>query len=145
MANLKNNSIRILIAEDNQFLMEGLARIINDEPDMKVVGMASTCAEGLNLALKEKPDLVLLDIGLGDENGIHIIPDLVKKADSKVLVMTGMPVFELYEEALSKGACGVMIKDNTAAVLLEAIKSVIKGEIWLSESIRHGISIEYLE
>ncbi len=132
-------TIRILIVEDNQFLAEGLAIIINDEPDMKVVGMATTRSEGLNLALKEKPDLVLLDIGLGDENGIDIIPDLVYQADSKVLVMTGMPVFELYEEALSKGARGVMIKDNTADVLLEAIKRVIEGEIWLSESIRGGI------
>src|SRR5215203_1854792 len=138
------NLIRILIVEDNQFLIDGLTIIINDEPDMKVVGKANTGSEGLNLALCENPDLVLLDIGLGDVCGIDIIPDLINKTNSKVLVMTGMPVFELYEEALLNGARGVMIKDNTADVLLHAIRKVMEGEIWLSDSIKQAISIENL-
>jgi len=146
MTNHNHNPKRILIVEDNQFLMEGLAIIINDEPDMEVVGMATSRTKGLDLALKEMPDLVLLDIGLGDENGIDIIPDLVNKTDAKVLIMTGMPVLELYEDALSKGARGILLKEeNTSAILLEAIKRVVEGKIWLSESIRHCISIHHPE
>jgi|GEM_PF-4048571 len=140
------NPIRILIIEDNQFLAEGLAIIINYEPDMEVVGMADTCADALTLALEENPDLVLLDICLHGENGIDIIPDLVNKTDAKVLIMTGMPVLELYEDALSKGARGILLKEeNTSAILLEAIKRVVEGKIWLSESIRHSISIHHPE
>ena len=144
MVNLIKKLIRILIVEDSRFFMEGLAMIINKNPDMEVVGMAPTCVEALNLALKEKPDLVLLDIILDGENGIDIIPDLINKTGAKVLIMTGITDFELHEDAMLQGARGVVVKQNTSAVLLEAIKRVAGGEIWLSDSVRHRIDVRQL-
>jgi len=140
MTNRRKKTIRTLIVEDSKFLIEGLAIIINAETGMEIVGMANTCAECLSLVRKENPDLVLLDIILNDENGIEIIPDLVNKTSSKVLIMTGINDFAVYEDAMLQGVGGIVVKEDSSAVLLEAIKKVAAGEIWLSDTVRHRIS-----
>jgi two-component system nitrate/nitrite response regulator NarL len=139
MAAPNKKPIRILIVDDYQFLLESLVLVINSEPDMEVVGTATTLAEALNLALKEKPDLVVLDIDLNGENGIDIIPDLINKANSKVLMLTGLYDPELYKEAMSKGAHGIILKGNAIETLLRVIKKVDQGKIWVSDSIMQRI------
>jgi DNA-binding NarL/FixJ family response regulator len=102
---------------------------------LKVVGQASNRSEALALAKSEQPDLILLDIDLGSENGLDFLPELTDTvAGVHVLVLTGLREIESHRRAARLGAAGVVLKEHAADVLLKAIKKVHAGELWLDRS-----------
>jgi len=135
MTSIIKKSIRILLIDDHKSFMEGLAMVINSQsPAMEVVGMASNCDEAMTAAEKLKPDLILLDLDLGNFCSIDFLPELLEKASAKVLMLTGLQNPDLHDNAIVKGARGVLLKCESAKVILKAIEKVHAGEIWASNT-----------
>lgn len=132
----KDSNIRILIVDDHLLVRTGLRMLIDNEPDMTVVGQAATRAEAMKLAQTEQPNLVLLDIDLGNENGLDFLTEFTATVPGvHVLVLTGLRDIDSHRRAARLGAAGVVLKEHAADVLLKAIKKVHQGEVWLDRSL----------
>ena len=133
---LPKKNVRILLVDDHQSFMDGLAMVINTRhPELEIIGTACNSEVALKITRQEKPDLVLLDLDLGHENGIDLLPLFTTETNTKVLILTGLRDLDLHESAISRGARGVLLKDESANIILKAIEKVSAGEIWASKNI----------
>ena len=107
---------------------------------MNVVAMAGTRAEALLLATQEQPDIILLDLMLGDEDGLEFLPTLCEMSPrSRVLVLTGVQTTESHRSAIRRGAMGIVLKQQAAELLLKAIQKVHAGEVWIDRSMMGSV------
>ena len=140
MSDVTLEPIRILIVDDHAVVRAGLRMLIDQNPAMKVIGLAGNRSEALVLAAREQPDLIVLDILLGDEDGLTILPELREVAkDARVLVLTGLRGSENQRRAMLAGAMGIVLKEHAAEVLLKAINKVHQGEVWLDRSLMGSV------
>lgn len=110
--------------------------LIDQDPAMQVIGLAGNLSEALAIAAREQPDLIILDILLGDEDGLTILPELREVVKNvRVLVLTGLRGSESQRRAMLAGAMGVVLKEHAAEVLIKAINKVHHGEVWLDRLI----------
>lgn len=131
----KDIPIRILIVDDHLLVRTGLRMLIDNEPNMEVVGQAANRAEALGVAKTAQPNLIVLDIDLGGEDGLDFLPELLKTTpQARVLVLTGLRDMEAHRRAARLGASGLVLKEHAADVLLKAINKVHAGELWLDRS-----------
>jgi DNA-binding NarL/FixJ family response regulator len=113
----------------------GLRLLIESWPGLVVVGEAADCAGALELAARECPDIILLDLSLGAERGLDLLPALMTTATSaRVLILTGIREAEAHRQAIRQGAMGLVLKEQAPAVLLKAIEKVHAGEVWLDRT-----------
>ena len=129
-------TIRVLLVDDHKSLLWGLTKLIDGErPQMEVVGAASTRAEALALAVEKQPDIVLLDIDLGDEGDtLDFLPDLLRETNARVLMLTGVRDRAVHDRAVELGARGVLLKDESGEVIVKAVEKVHGGEYWLDRA-----------
>jgi len=124
--------IRILIVDDQLVVREGLRMLIENHPGTKVVAMASTRSEALEILTREACDLIILALELGGYSATSFIPQLRDAARSaRVLVLTGSRDSSIHQKAAQLGAMGVVLKEDAADLLLKAIEKVYRGEAWL--------------
>jgi DNA-binding NarL/FixJ family response regulator len=124
--------IRILIIDDQLIVREGLRMLIENHPGTKVVAMASTRSEALDIIAREPTDLIILNLELGGNSALSFIPELREAAkDARILVLTGQRDSTTHQKAAQHGAMGVVLKEDAADLLLKAIEKVYKGEAWL--------------
>jgi two-component system, NarL family, nitrate/nitrite response regulator NarL len=127
--------IRIMIVDDHAVIRTGLRMLIEQDHTMTVVAMAGTPAEALALAETEKPDIIVLDLMLGEEDGLAFLPELCKvTTNSRVLILTGVQTAESHRTAIRRGAMGIVLKQQAAELLLKAIRKVHEGEVWIDRS-----------
>lgn len=125
--------IRVVIVDDHKAIVWGLERLVDSaQPRMQVVGTANSRTDMLAVVADSKPDVILLDLDLNGDNATDALPDLQRLSNAKVLVLTGARDPELQQEAIVKGAHGIVGKDESADVLLHAIERVHAGEVWLN-------------
>lgn len=125
-------TIRILIVDDHLVVRAGLHMLIENEPGMRVVAMAGNSGEALELATRESPDLIILDLDLGGQSALSFLPELRDASKTaRILVLTGLRDTEAHQEAVRLGAMGVVLKEHAAEVLIKAIEKVHAGELWL--------------
>jgi two-component system, NarL family, response regulator NreC len=123
----------ILIIEDHTLFREGLKSLLQTRDDLELIGEASEGKEGIRLAEKLKPDLVLLDLILPGMHGLQVLRKLPKTA--KILAVS-MRIDELFvAEALKSGADGYVVKEDSFAELLQAIQAVLKDQRYLSRKL----------
>ena len=135
MGSNTTDEIRILIVDNHLVVRTGLRMLIESQPGMRVVGKAANRAEALAVAASKKPNMILLDIDLGSENGLDFLPELRETAtDARVLILTGVKDAEMHRRAARLGAAGLVLKEQAAEVLLKAIRKVHQGEVWLDRS-----------
>lgn len=120
--------IRILLIEDNRLLREGISALIKKQPDMNVVTTVGNGENILALIDKQKPDLVLLDLGLRSQNSLHIVK-IVKKdfPRIKIIMMDLIPLQADVFEFVQAGVSGFMLKDISVAEFLKTIRSIMEG------------------
>ena len=124
--------IRIVIVDDQLVVREGLRMLLDNHPGIKVVAMASTRPEALEIIAREPADLIILDLELGGVNSLSFIPQLREAAKSaRVLVLTGSRDSDTHQKAAHLGAMGVVLKEDAADLLLKAVEKVHLGEAWL--------------
>lgn len=122
--------IRILIVDDHPAILWGLERLIEGEaPRMTVVGKATRTGEALRALESTQPDVVLLDLDLGADNGLEAIPELLGRCPARILVLTGVRDPSAHEAAIRAGATGVVGKEIASSELLQAIERVHRGEL----------------
>lgn len=128
----RDNPIRILIIDDHQIIRDGLRDLIASRADMNVVGDAGNGEAALMLARREQPDVIVLDLDLGLESGLMLLPQLLDVVPTtSVIVLTGVREAAKRDEAIELGAKGVVLKEKGATELLSAIEKVHRtGEYW---------------
>jgi DNA-binding NarL/FixJ family response regulator len=121
-----------MLVDDHKTVLWGLAQLIQSAaPRMVVVGQASSRAQLLAGLASANPDLILLDLDLDGECGMDCIEDLMPLSQAMVLVLTGSTDTDVHQQAVMRGARGVVRKLEPAQVILTAIEKVRAGEIWL--------------
>ena len=125
--------IRIMLADDHKIIRKGIRTILSMEPDFSVVGEAGTGAETLLLVDRLMPDILILDLVLGESNGIEITRQLVKRGTSTSIIILSMHNSEAYvSEALRAGARAYISKESPLEELVQAIREVAKGRSYHS-------------
>ena len=131
----RDHPIRILMIDDHAMLRAGLRMIIESHIGMVVVGEAENRRESLAAIAHETPDIILLDLDLGDENGLDLLPELITAApDARIILLTGLRDPEVQRRAILLGAMGLVSKQKAADTLIQAIKKVYAGEVWLDRA-----------
>ncbi len=125
---------KILIVDDHPAVREGLAVRISSQPDLKVCGQAADAAEAMNLVAAARPDVVVVDIHLKTGNGLDLI-ERIKAHDKsiRILVWSMYPDALYARRALHAGALGYINKENTTGRIVEAIRRVRDGKVYLGE------------
>ena len=124
---------RILLVDDHPMLRRGVAELINGEAIYEVCGEVGTLADAYAAVNKLKPEMVIIDISLDGNNGVELMKELTYRWPSLPLLAFSMHDEQIYaERALRAGAKGYVMKQHPPEALLEAIKSVLKGKVYLS-------------
>jgi two-component system, NarL family, nitrate/nitrite response regulator NarL len=127
-----NHPIGILIVDDHAVVRAALRLLLERKEGLCVVGEASNRAEALEIASREQPEVILLDLCLREESGTDLIPDLLKVAEeARILVLTGVQDEVEHRRAIRLGAMGVVNKESSPDRVLRAIERVHAGELWL--------------
>ncbi len=123
-------AISVLLVDDHHSVLWGLGRLIETAgPQMRVADSVTCARDALAAVKKHAPDVVLLDLDLGEESGLDLISQV--SADSQVLIFTGSRDVEMHQRAMLAGARGILSKAERAEVILKAIARVHAGEPWL--------------
>jgi DNA-binding NarL/FixJ family response regulator len=137
---------KIVIAEDQTLVRQGLRSLLSSEPELKVVAEAENGLEAIRCASKYKPDLILLDLAMPKMSGISALKEIKRQlAGVKILALTFHTSEEYILEAFESGADGYCLKNDSHAELLSAIDSVLSGKIYLSPTISDKVLKGYLE
>lgn len=125
---------QIFIVDDHPMMREGLAQLIAHEPDLAICGEAGTSREALDLVGKTNPDLVLVDISLPDKSGLELIKDLLALHPKLPVLVISMHDESLHaERVLRAGGRGYIMKQEGGKKMIEAIRRVLSGQIYVSE------------
>ena len=127
--------LKIIIADDSDFVRDGMRIILSVDEDFQVLGCAKNGKEALDLAMKEKADVILMDIQMPEMDGIEATKEIVKRNLGKVLILTTFDDDDLVQKALKNGADGYLIKNHTPEQLKQMIKSVHQGMNILDEQV----------
>lgn len=128
--------IEVFIVDDHAIFREGLKRVINDAPDMEVTGEAADGSEALKKILAGTCDIVILDLGLPGMTGFDVLRAVKAKRPSMPVIIMSIHTEEEYAViVLKEGASGYLTKESVPGDLLGAIRKVIKGGIYVSDSL----------
>lgn len=119
--------IKVIIADDSDFVRDGMRIILSVDEEFQVLGCAKNGKEALDLAKIEKADVILMDIQMPEMDGIEATAEIVKRRLGKVLILTTFDDDDLVEKAIKSGADGYLIKNHTPDQLKQMIKSVYHG------------------
>ena len=124
------------MVEDHPTFCEGLAQILNGEPDLVVCGEAGTATEAFSQITELRPDLVLVDITLPDKSGLELIKELRQSGSKAKLLVLSMHDEALYaERVLRAGGDGYIMKQEDPEEIIRAIRDVLGGRIYVSEDV----------
>ncbi|MBV9594010.1 MAG: response regulator transcription factor, partial [Actinobacteria bacterium] len=138
--------VSVLIADDQQLVRAGFRMILATQPDLRVVGEASTGAEAITLAATTTPDVILMDIRMPDTDGIEATRRILAvPSDSppRVLILTTFDLDGYVYDALRAGASGFLLKDVPPEQLAAGIRMVHRGEALLAPSITRRLIEEF--
>lgn len=132
---MTERQITIMIVDDHVVIRSGLRMLIEHDQRMRVTAMAGNQSEALERAASETPDVIILDLLLGDEDALTFLPELcLASPKSRVLVLTGVQNPDAHRRAIRRGAMGIVLKEHAADQLLKAINKVYEGEVWIERS-----------
>jgi two-component system, NarL family, response regulator NreC len=125
-------TVRILIVDDHAVVRAGLRLLLDAEADFEPVGEAGTARDAIFQARSLKPDLILMDVGLPDQNGLDIVPTLLHEhPEAKVLVLSMQDEPQYVRQAFDVGASGYVLKESADAELVNAVQQVARGESYV--------------
>jgi DNA-binding NarL/FixJ family response regulator len=128
--------IKVLLVDDHDIVMDGIASIVSEAPSLQVVGKASSVDMAKELLTKVTPDLVLTDISLGESTGLELTKYIVDKYPSiKVIVLTMHDSVQHISSLLDAGAMGYLLKNVRQNELFLAIQQVMDGKQYIQQSI----------
>ena len=138
-------SIKIILADDHAIVRSGLARLLQQQEGIEIVGQADNGVSAVALTKQLSPDVVVMDIGMPDLNGIEATRQIVKESPRTKVVGLSMHSSKKYiREMFKAGASGYLLKNCPFEELTEAINIVIGGKTYISPSISTAIIGDYI-
>jgi len=135
-AHSPSSTLKVLLIDDHAIVRAGLVMLLQSQKHIEVVGETGDANEALRIAAQAQPDIILLDVVLGDHDGLDLLPRLRKAADkARILILTGTQNQEVHQKAVRLGAMGLVNKETAAEVLLKAIEKINAGEIWFDRMV----------
>ena len=139
-------SIRVVIADDHTLVREGFRRLLESEPDIRVVGEGGDGSQAVELADRLKPDVVLMDIRMPKLDGIAATREITRGGGRpRVVILTTYDLDEYVFDALRAGASGFLLKDSPPDRLIEAVRVASSGDALLSPSITRRLIHEFTQ
>lgn len=141
MSETTTKTIKVLIADDQHILAEGIKSVLETEPSIQVVGIASDGFEALEMTTETNPDVVLMDIRMPNMNGV-VATERIKAMhpDVKVVILTTFDDSDYILNAINHGASGYLLKDTSANKLINAVKNAYEGDTILPAQIARHIA-----
>lgn len=135
---------RVIIVDDHPPMRKGLAQLINAEADLETCGEAGNIFEAIEVVQRLKPDIVIVDLVLKDANGLDLIKDLKKDLPDLSILVLSMQNESVYaERVLRAGARGYIMKEETTENVVNALRQVLNGEVYLSEKMSKRILSQF--
>lgn len=129
--------IKLAITDDHKMVLQGIESMLKGTPEIEVVGTYEDASETLKNLEKDAPDVLLLDINLPDINGIDLCKQLVKKhSNLKIIALTNFDDISFTKRMLKNGAHGYLLKNTDKLEILEALKTVLSGELYIQKDIQ---------
>ena len=139
------DTIRVLVADDHTIVRSGVRLLLQAEPDIEVVGEAVDGAQAVALAEEFQPDVVLMDIAMPVMNGMEATRRIkARRPETGVLVLTMHRSDEYFFEVLKAGANGYVLKGADTSDLINAIRTVARGEVFLYPTVAKQLLQDYL-
>jgi DNA-binding NarL/FixJ family response regulator len=136
--------IRILLADDHALVRQGFRMILSAQPDMEIIGEAGNGREAVEMAEKLQPDLVVMDVTMPELNGIEATRRIATASPRTRVLALSMHKDSVYvREILRSGARGYLLKDSDDSDLIAAVRSVAKGEGYLSPAVSDAVLTDY--
>lgn len=136
--------MHILLADDHAMFRSGLRRILEEEFPASLINEAASCGETLEALERQCRNLLLLDIAMGKENSLHILPDIKRICpDMPILLLSMYDDKQFIVQALRGGVSGYLTKEHAPEELIRAINTILKGRRYVSESVA-GHLADYL-
>jgi DNA-binding NarL/FixJ family response regulator len=137
--------IRVAIADDQELAREGFRLILDAQSDLQVVGTAATGTEAVRLVHQLSPHVVLMDVRMPDMNGIEATRQITAADEqTKVLILTTFDLDAYVHAALLAGASGFLLKDAPRSQLIEAIRTIHRGDVVLASQVTRRLIEEFL-
>ncbi|HEX4772893.1 MAG TPA: response regulator transcription factor [Bryobacteraceae bacterium] len=141
---MSSQSLKILLADDHTIVRQGLKLILSAQPDLEVVGEAANGREAVELVQKLKPDVVLMDVAMPELNGIEATRRMMEvNSRVKILVLSMHKESVYVREILKAGARGYILKDAIDSELLNAVRSVARGDGYISPAVSGALLSDY--
>ena len=138
-------TIRILLADDHTIVRQGLARLLEEQQDLKIVGEAINGQAVIDKALELEPDIIIMDIAMPQLNGIEAAKRVRKSLPQCKILILSMYSHEHYiHQLLETGISGYLLKDSSGQDIIKAIRAAMKNETFLSPSISQIVEETYL-
>ncbi len=135
----------VLLADDHAVFRKGLHLLLEAEPDFRVVGEAGDGQEAIDLARKFSPDVVVMDVTMPDLNGIEATRHIVSASpNTKVMALSIHSGKRFVEDMLRAGAMGYILKDSAPEELVDGVRTVARGEVYLSAAIAGVVVSQYV-
>ncbi len=137
--------MKLILVDDHEVVRTGLRMLLENEPDVEIVGEAGTAAEAIELVARLKPDVVLMDIGLPDRSGIEAAKEIKARAPQTAIVaLTIHEDKEYFFKMLEAGASGYVPKRAAPEELLSALRAAASGEVYLYPSMAKLLVKDFL-
>jgi DNA-binding NarL/FixJ family response regulator len=138
--------IKVVLADDHMIVRDGLRSLLERQPDMEVVAEADNGRTALKHVKELSPDVVIMDIGMCELNGIDATRQIVKMSpEVKVLALSMYSDKRFIKGMLKAGASGYMLKDSAFKELIDAIRVIVRDKIYISPSVVSIVMEDYLE
>ena len=132
---MSTSPIRVLIADAQPIVLEGLKAVLNRQPGLEVIGEAADGAEAIDKTVQLNPDVVLMDVKLPKVDGLTVLRSIQTRAPrSKVVLFAAPEHKDEFVEAMKLGCCGILLKDAAPSLIEKSIQKVHAGEIWLDST-----------
>lgn len=137
--------IKIQIVDPHQIVLWGMKQLISSNSNYSVCATATNVKESISSALASEPDVIVLEPDLDGEDGIGLITTLLQKTKAKIIIFTGSNKSDLHDQAVVKGARGIITKSEPIDTLLKAIEKIHLGELWINRNATSRILLQIAE